>query len=131
MSDNIKVILAYQKIDQDRITRQFRKNNRTTQMEDVGVISANIDLMKTIKEKHEVRYGIEFTSNDVKSTAKNFDIVKDSTYRADTRYAAASKMNTFAAYISHAFEVNDNFIITDGIRYTNASVVCNRSQLSR
>ncbi len=125
VSDNIKFIVAYQKIDQNRITRQFRKNNRTTQMEDVGVISANLDVMKNIKEKHEVRYGVEFTSNDVKSTAKNFDIVKDSTYRADTRYAAASKMNTFAAYISHAFEVNDHFIISDGIRYTNASVVCN------
>lgn len=124
-SDNINVILAYQKIDQDRITRNFRKNNRTTQMEDVGVISANIDLMKTIKEKHELRYGIEFTSNDVKSTAKNYDIVRDSTYRADTRYAANSKMNTFAAYISHAFEVNENFVISDGIRYTNSSVECN------
>lgn len=34
-------------------------------------------------------------------------------------------MNTFAAYLSHAFEVNDHFVISDGIRYTNASVVCN------
>lgn len=125
LSDNIKFILAYQKIDQDRITRNFRKNNRTTQMEDVGVISANLDVTKNIKEKHELRYGVEFTSNDVKSTAKNYDIVGDSTYRADTRYAATNTMNTFAVYASHAFEVNDNFVITDGIRYTNASVVCN------
>lgn len=124
-SDNIKVILAYQKIDEDRITRQFQKNNRVTQMEDVGVLSANVDLMKNIKQKHEIRYGIELTSNDVKSTAKTFDIIKDSTFRADTRYAANSKMNTLAAYISHAFEVNDNFVITEGVRYTNTSVVCN------
>lgn len=125
INDNIKLILAYQKIDQDRISRRYRKNNRTTQMEDVGVISANLDVMKNIKEKHELRYGIEFTSNDVKSTAKNYDIVGDSTYRADTRYAASSKMNTFAAYISHNFEVNENFVISGGIRYTNASVECN------
>ncbi len=124
-SDNIKLILAYQKIDQDRYTRKFNVNERTTQMEDVGVISANLDLTKNLKEKHELRYGVEFTSNDVKSTAKNVDIVKDSTYRADTRYAATNKMNTFAAYISHAFEVNDNFVISDGIRYTNATVACN------
>lgn len=125
ISDNIKFILAYQKIDQDRISRRYRKNNRTIQMEDVGVISANLDVMKNIKEKHELRYGIEFISNDVKSTAKNYDIVGDSTYRADTRYAANSKMNTFAAYISHNFEVNEHFVISDGIRYTNASVQCN------
>jgi len=125
ISDNIKLILAYQNIEQDRITRNYRKNNRTTQMEDVGVISANLDLMKNIKEKHELRYGLEFTSNDVKSTANNYDIVKDSTYRANTRYAATNKMNTFAAYLSHNFEVNENFVISEGIRYTNASVVCN------
>jgi hemoglobin/transferrin/lactoferrin receptor protein len=125
VSDNIKFILGYQKIDQDRITRNYRKNNRTTQMEDVGIISANLDIMKTVKEKHEIRYGIEFTSNDVKSTAKNYDIVKDSTYRADTRYAPTSKMTTFAAYFSHAYEVNDNFVISDGLRYTYANVVCN------
>lgn len=125
ISDNIKFILAYQKIDQDRISRRYRKNNRTIQMEDVGVLSANLDVMKNIKEKHELRYGIEFTSNDVKSTAKNYDIVGDSTYRADTRYAASNKMNTFAAYISHNFEVNEHFVISDGIRYTNASVQCN------
>lgn len=64
-SDNIKFILAYQKIDQDRYTRKFNVNERTTQMEDVGVISANLDLTKNIKEKHELRYGLEFTSNDV------------------------------------------------------------------
>lgn len=125
ISDNIKVILAYQDIDQNRITRRFQKNNRTTQMEDVGVISANVDLVKDIKEKHELRYGMEFTNNTVKSTAKNYDIVGDSTYRADTRYAANSQMSTFAAYFSHAFEVNEHFVITDGIRYTNTSVECN------
>lgn len=125
ISDNIQLIVAYQKIDQDRITRKFGKSNRTTQMEDVGVVSANLDVVKNFQKKHELRYGMEFTSNDVKSTAKNDDILKDSSYRADTRYAASSTMQTFAAYFSHAFEVNDHFIISEGVRYTNTSVNCN------
>ena len=49
-SDNIKVILAYQKIDQDRITRTFQNVNRKTQMEDVTVLSGNIDLFKKIEK---------------------------------------------------------------------------------
>lgn len=121
ISDNIKVILAYQKIDQDRITRRFQNVNRKTQMEDVTVLSANIDAFKRVKDKHEVRYGIEFTSNDVKSTAEYRDIKKDSTYKAngETRYAdGGNSMTTMAAYVSHSWEVNDHFVISDGLRFT-------------
>lgn len=121
VSDNIKVILAYQKIDQDRITRKFQNVNRRTQMEDVTVLSANVDAFKRIKDEHEVRYGIEFTSNDVKSTAEYRDIKKDSVYKAvgETRYAdGGNSMTTMAAYVSHSWEVNDHFVISDGLRFT-------------
>jgi hemoglobin/transferrin/lactoferrin receptor protein len=120
VSDNIKVILAYQKIDQDRITRRFQNVSRKTQMEDVSVLSANVDVFKDIKEKHELRYGIELTANDVKSTAHFTNILTDAETPADTRYAdGGSVMNSFAAYASHSWEVNPNFVITDGLRYTN------------
>lgn len=126
LSDNIKVILAYQKIDQDRITRRFQNTSRKTQMEDVSVLSANVDIYKEIKEKHELRYGIEITSNDVKSTANFKDIVTNVETPADTRYAdGGSKMSTAAVYVSHAWEVNEHFVISDGLRYTNTSLTCN------
>lgn len=126
VSDNIKVILAYQKIDQDRITRRFQNTNRKTQMEDVSVLSANIDVFKEIKEKHELRYGVEITSNDVKSTANFKDINTNVETPADTRYAdGGSKMSTAAVYVSHSWEVNDHFIISDGLRFTNTSLTCN------
>ena len=126
VSDNIKVILAYQKIDQDRITRRFQNTNRKTQMEDVSVLSANIDIFKEIKEKHELRYGIEVTSNDVKSTANFKDINTNVETPADTRYAdGGSKMSTAAVYVSHSWEVNDHFIISDGLRFSNTSLTCN------
>lgn len=126
VSDNIKVILAYQKIDQDRITRRFQNTNRKTQMEDVSVLSANIDVYKVIKEKHELRYGLEVTNNDVKSTANFKDIITNVETPADTRYAdGGSKISTAAVYISHAWEVNDHFVVSDGLRFTNTSLTCN------
>jgi hemoglobin/transferrin/lactoferrin receptor protein len=123
ISDNVKVILAYQKIDQDRITRNFQSLNRKTQQEDVTVLSANVDAFKLIKEKHEVRYGLEFTNNDVQSKASFKNISTNIETAADTRYAGGgSTMTTFAAYASHAWEVSKQFVITDGIRYTNTSL---------
>ena len=126
VSDNIKLILAYQKVDQERITRRFQNTNRKIQNEDVAVLSANLDVYKQIKEKHELRYGLEITSNDVKSTANFKDIVTNIETPADTRYAdGGSKMSTAAVYMSHSWEVNKNFIITDGLRFTNTSLTCN------
>ncbi|MBL7912095.1 MAG: TonB-dependent receptor [Bacteroidia bacterium] len=123
LSDNVKVILAYQKIEQDRITRRFQNNNRVSQMEDVGVISANLDVFKNIKEKHELRYGFEITANDVQSTATNLNILTNSVSPAQTRYAdGGSKMNTAAAYVSHSWDVSDNFVISDGLRFTTSNL---------
>ena len=123
VSDNIKVILAYQKIDQDRITRRWQKTARTSQREDVTVLSTNVDAYKVIKEKHELRYGLEFTANDVKSAADTTNIILGGEGKAQTRYPdGGSQMNTFAVYLSHAWEVNKNFVVTDGIRYTNTSL---------
>ncbi len=125
ITDNIKVIFAYQKVDQDRITRRFQSNNRKYQNEDVSVLSVNIDAYKQIKEKHELRYGLEITSNDVKSSAKFINILTEAESPADTRYAdGGSKMNTMAIYVSHSWEVNKNFVITDGLRFTNTSLTC-------
>jgi hemoglobin/transferrin/lactoferrin receptor protein len=121
ITDHLKLIVAYQKIDQDRITRRFQNNNRRIQMEDVSVWSANLDASIAVKEKHEIRYGAEATLNDVISTAKFIDIKKDSSYRAfgETRYAdGGNTMGSIAAYFSHSWEVNDNFVISDGLRFT-------------
>jgi len=118
ISDDVKIIAAYQKIDQDRISRRFQNNNRETQNEDVTVVSLNIDAFKRIN-KHELRYGIELTSNDVKSTANKLNIVTGSVSPGATRYAdGGNTMSTFGIYISHSWDVNENFVITDGIRFT-------------
>ncbi|MES2565943.1 MAG: TonB-dependent receptor [Bacteroidota bacterium] len=123
MTDNIKVVLAYQKIEQDRITRRWQKTARVSQREDVTVLSANLDIYKVIKEKHELRYGMEITANDVKSVADSTNILSGGEGKAQTRYPdGGSQMNTFAVYFSHAWEVDENFVVTDGLRYTNTGL---------
>ncbi|MDI1354738.1 MAG: TonB-dependent receptor [bacterium] len=123
LSDNVKLIAAYQKIDQDRISRRFRSNNRTTQMEDVTVRSINIDAVKVLKEKNELRYGAELQANNVVSTANNLQLLTGAESPAATRYAdGGNKMNTIGIYVSHAWEVSKNFVITDGLRFTANSL---------
>ncbi len=121
--DNIRVIGAYQKIDQDRISRNFQSNFKTSQFEDVSVMSLNIDAFKRIKEEHELRYGAEVTGNIVLSTANTVDIRTNTVSPAKTRYGDdGNTMNTAGVYISHSWEVNENFVISDGIRFTANSL---------
>lgn len=123
LSDNVKLITAYQKLDQDRISRRFGSNIRNTQMEDVKVGSINIDAFKLLKLEHELRYGAELQANNVLSTANNLQIINGAETPAATRYAdGGNKMNTIGVYVSHAWEVTKNFVITDGLRFTANSL---------
>jgi hemoglobin/transferrin/lactoferrin receptor protein len=123
--DRATVIGAFQKIDQDRITRRRNNVNRLRQEEDVSVISLNADFAREIG-KNELRYGAEVTHNIVASAATNTDITTNLVTDAATRYAdGGSTMSTAAVYISHSIELSDKFILSDGIRFTYTNLVCN------
>lgn len=116
--DHASFIVAFQKIDQDRITRRRGNNIRNTQEEDVNVISLNADLAKQAG-RHEIRYGLEVTHNIVESTSTDLDITTGTETVGVTRYAdGGSTMSTAALYFSHSFEISEKLILSDGIRFT-------------
>lgn len=116
--DRANFIVAFQKIDQDRITRRRGNNIRNTQEEDVNVISLNADLVKQAG-RHELRYGLEVTHNIVESTSTDLDITTGTETAGVTRYAdGGSTMSTAAIYLSHSFEISEKLVLSDGIRFT-------------
>jgi hemoglobin/transferrin/lactoferrin receptor protein len=119
LSDNVRLIGAYQKIQQDRISRSFQNNFRQSQLEDVSVISVNLDAFKRLYQKHEFRYGAEMQLNTVNSTANNLQINTGDVTPAATRYAnGGNKMNTLGVYVSDAWELSKKFVISSGLRFT-------------
>ncbi len=124
LSDNVRVIGAYQQLQQDRISRSFQNNNRKTQMEDVTVISINADIFKKVAAQHELRYGAELQLNNVVSTANNLQLVTGELTPAQTRYAdGGNTMNTMGLYFSDAWELTKNFVISGGLRFTANQLV--------
>lgn len=122
--DDGKFILSYQKIDQDRISRKLNKSARKTQMEDVNIFSANIDLTKKLNETTELYYGLEETYNDVKSTVTNKDIVTGlDGAPAATRYPdGGNTWNSAALYAQINKELSDIFSVTGGLRLTSVNM---------
>ena len=124
--DEARIILSQQMIEQSRNTRTLAKTSLESQVENVSVTALNADLMKAIKEKHELRYGFEFTLNDVQSTATAKDIETGDVSNIPTRYAdGGSTMQSISGYITHSWEISPKVVLTDGIRFSNVALKCN------
>lgn len=117
--DQARTTVAWQNIEESRHNRSFGKSKLSHRTEKVNVFSLNADFQKQVG-RHELRYGLEGTYNDVNSSAYWEDIKDGSTGPLDTRYPdGGSSMRTFAAYVTHAWEISPRVILTDGIRYSN------------
>ncbi len=122
--DNMQFVLAYQNIEESRHNRKFKKNNLNHRTETVNVGSANIDFAKIINN-NELRYGLESQFNYVQSKAETENIVNGEKSPLDTRYPdGGSKMLSAAVYATHTWEINNIFLLNDGIRYNYTSLNC-------
>ncbi|TSA43351.1 MAG: TonB-dependent receptor, partial [Chitinophagaceae bacterium] len=106
----------YQHIEESRHNRNFGSNTRKNRIENVGVIAANLDFQKIIKT-HNIRFGADMQLNNLKSTAHTDNIVTGATGILDTRFPdGINRMNNFAAYFSHTWQINDQVTLNDGFR---------------
>lgn len=121
--DQLQFVTAYQNIEESRITRNFRKDDKNYRYENIDVMTLNLDLAKKIS-KHELRYGIEGTYNNVNSTAFTKNIVTNEESPLDTRYPdGGSSMYSAAAYLTHKIEFGNNkWVLNDGIRYSHVGL---------
>jgi hemoglobin/transferrin/lactoferrin receptor protein len=120
--DMLRVTPAVQKIQESRNSRSFGKKNLRSQVENVMVYSVNADFAKRAG-KNEIRYGIEGTFNDVKSTA-TFTNVEDGTETpANTRYPdGKNSYFTFSAFVTDNWELHKKLILSAGFRFSYVGI---------
>lgn len=120
--DKARLVVGYQQIEESRIDRRFQKVDQNNRIENLDIISANLDFAKQIG-KNEIRYGLEGWYNKVNSTAfvKNIETGIESPL--DTRYASGGAiMSSVAIYATHTLEISDKLILNDGLRFSNVSL---------
>jgi hemoglobin/transferrin/lactoferrin receptor protein len=117
--DRLQMVGAYQKFKESRHDRSFGNPNRNNRLEDLDLYTLNLDASKQVGE-HEIRYGMEEAFNRLTSTAFAENIDTQVRQPLNTRYPnGGSRMNTLAAYVTHAWEASERLVLTQGIRYTN------------
>lgn len=116
---NFNTVFAYQKINEDRIYRKFKNEERLYQNELVDVYSANFDFLKLVG-LNRLSYGLEFTHNDVLSTANYQNVFTNNESIAQTRYPdGGSIMQSASAYLNYKWIIDAPYILTLGFRYSH------------
>ncbi len=123
--DQLIIIGAYQRIDEDRISRRFGNPNRERQDEDVSVYSLTIDASKYLNASSnlELEYGVDIQHNDVISTATETDINTNAQIRGLTRYASdVNILTNIGGYLHVKGSTKDEALnLSTGLRYSASS----------
>lgn len=114
-------IIAYQRIDEDRISRRFNIDDQLHQEEDVHVYSVNLDFVKVTEDEKILNYGFEAQYNIVNSNAYYEHIPTGPYFIAQTRYpAGGSNTGSYSAYLSNKWKLDEKRIVSGGLRYNFA-----------
>ncbi len=115
---NATSIFAYQRIDEDRISRKFRSNDRLNQLETVNMLSLNIDFLKVWDVNKKLNYGYDLIYNHVGSGAFYEHTETGEMRPAQTRYPSGGS-NTFSSslYASYKKIFTDKLVLNGGVRY--------------
>ncbi len=112
----VKFNANYQDIEESRITRRFKNNNRDSRIEKVNVFGFSLDA-KHYVNKNEIHLGVESYYNKVNSTAFRENIVSGIQSKISTRYAdGATNMTYSGAYLQHTYKIADNITLNEGVR---------------
>ena len=118
---------AYQKIKESRIDRKFDSFNKSSQSEEVSVISFNADFNAKPYKNINTSYGVEILNNKIYSNAfteslnisNNQIISVGNSIKIPTRYPSdGSFYDSAAAYINLTWELNDFVSLNAGSRIT-------------
>jgi len=120
--DNLRIVAAWQTVDEDRIDRRFGRTDERHREEDISVYSLNADAYRLLDDadRHRLFYGAEVVLNDVQSSAYSLDITTGARAPESTRYPdGGSTMNTFAAYLTWRWHMSERWTLNTGMRYSH------------
>ena len=115
---NLTSTAAYQRIDEDRISRKFNSDEKLFQEEDVDVYSLNLDFLKLIDEGKRLNYGMEITANRVDSKGFYRNILSGDESITQSRYPdGGSSTSSYSGYISYKWLPDPRYVFSTGMRY--------------
>jgi|UPI00082A2751 hemoglobin/transferrin/lactoferrin receptor protein len=120
--DRVKLTTAYQFFEESRHDRGFGDVELFSTKEKVDALSMNLDFENKKLGGLHLYYGAEYVLNKVNSKGSMRNIETDEVERTASRYPDGSTWQTFAGYINGEYQVEPNFTLLSGIRYSQVWV---------
>jgi hemoglobin/transferrin/lactoferrin receptor protein len=134
------IILAYQNVQESRITRSFSSLKRNNQEEYLNILSLNADFDFDLNDINSFSYGIEGTYNNLYSVGysqnlilkNNNELVPGEIIDLDIRLPITSRYpskggtyQSLAAYVNWILDLNDKISLNAGFRLTRTFLKAN------
>jgi hemoglobin/transferrin/lactoferrin receptor protein len=115
----------YQHLEESRISRKFKSNNKDYRFEAVDLFGLNVDLLHQGKSS-ELHVGVESYYNNVGSTAYRNNIATNVRSAITTRYSdGPTNMANHAIYAQHTQFLTGNWVLNSGLRLNNVQLNAN------
>jgi len=115
----------YQHLEESRMTRRFKSNNKDYRFEEVDMVGLNMDLLHQGKSS-ELNIGVESYYNNVGSTAFRNNIATNARSAIATRYSdGPTNMVNYALYAQHTQFLKGNWVLNSGLRLNNVQLNAN------
>ncbi len=106
----------YQHLEESRISRKYKSNNKDFRFEKVDIIGVNADLLHSDKNG-DIHFGVESYYNIVNSTARRTNIATLANSVISTRYSdGPTNMAYQALYVQHTKHLDQHWVLNDGVR---------------
>ena len=115
----------YQHLEESRINRRFKSNNKDYRFESVDMFGQNLDLLHQGKSS-TLNIGVESYYNKVGSTAYRNNIATNVRSAITTRYSdGPTNMSNYAMYAQHTQFLKGNWVLNSGLRLNNVQLNAN------
>lgn len=115
----------FQHLEESRISRRFKSNNKDYRFEAVDMFGLNLDLLHQGKSS-TLNIGVESYYNNVGSTAYRNNIATNTRSAIATRYSdGPTNMANYAIYAQHTQFLKGNWVLNSGLRLNNVQLNAN------
>ena len=126
--DVLKIGASFQNFEESRNSRKFSESNLNSRLESLDILSLNIDLLKKINYKSNIKYGVEFIHNGLESKGESTDLINGFESLISTRYPNNSSLKSFGAYVNFKDKIIQNLFLHSGLRFTFSNLIADLSQ---
>ena len=112
----------YQHLEESRISRKYKSNNKDYRFEAVDLFGLNVDLLHQ-DDGGDLHIGAESYYNEVGSTAYRNNISTNLRSAITTRYSdGPTNMANYALYAQHTKFLKGNWVLNSGMRLNNVQL---------